>query len=71
MRRLPPGPTWTLTKLMLGLGPGYVPTVVQEALVRAALGHLGLLLLLDLGALRLDLTGTSEGSVDFTHVAKR
>lgn len=56
---------------MLGLGLGYVPTVVQEALVRAALGHLGLLLLLDLGALRLDLTGTSEGSVDFTHVAKR
>ena len=42
----------------------YTPAVVQDALLRAALGHLLLLLLLDLGGLRLDLTGTGKGSVN-------
>ena len=47
----------------------YIPTVVKNTLLRAALWYLGLLLLLHLGSLRLDLTGTSERSVDLTHIA--
>ena len=39
--------------------------------MRAALWRLGLLLLLDLGGLRLDLTSTRERSVDLTHIAAR
>lgn len=45
-----------------------LPSGVQETLLGAALRLLGLLLLLDLGGLRLDLTGTCEGSVNLTHV---
>lgn len=45
-----------------------LPSGVQETLLGTALGLLGLLLLLDLGGLRLDLTGTREGSVNLTHV---
>lgn len=41
---------------------------VCETLLRAALRDLLLLLLLDLGGLRLDLTGTRERTVDLTHV---
>jgi hypothetical protein len=44
-----------------------VTAVVLEALEGATAGLLGLLLLGDLGGLVLDLTGTSEGSVDLTH----
>jgi len=40
---------------------------VQDPLLGTALGLLRLLLRLDLGGLRLDFTGTSEGSVDFAH----
>lgn len=47
----------------------YIPTVVKNTLLRAALWYLGLLLLLHLGSLRLDLTGTSERAVDLTHLA--
>ena len=39
--------------------------VVKEALVGAATGLLLLVGRLDLGGLRLDLTGTCEGTVDF------
>jgi hypothetical protein len=39
--------------------------VVKEALVGSATGLLLLVGLLDLGGLRLDLTGTCEGTVDF------
>ena len=41
---------------------------VRDSLLCAALGGLLLLLGLNLGSLRLDLTGTSEGTVDLTHV---
>lgn len=37
-------------------------------LLRSSLRSLGLLLLLDLGGLRLDFTGTSQGTVDLTHL---
>ena len=40
---------------------------VCDSLLRAALGGLLLLLLLDLGGLRLDLSGTCQRSVDLTH----
>ena len=40
---------------------------VCEPLLCAALGDLLLLLLLDLGGLRLDLAGTGEGSVNLAH----
>lgn len=45
----------------------YSPSVVLEALLGTAGGLLGLLLLVELRSLRLDLTGTSEGSVDLSH----
>lgn len=48
-----------------------LPSGVQKTLLGTALGLLGLLLLLDLGGLRLDLTGTCEGSVNLTHVGLR
>lgn len=67
MRRLPPGVVTALTKLRVSFK--YIPTVVEHTLVSAALGGLGLFLLFDLGRLRLDLTGTSERSVDLTHIA--
>jgi hypothetical protein len=55
--------------LSLATGEGNVDesTGVLEALESTALGDLGLLLLLDLGSLRLDLAGTGERSVNFTH----
>ena len=40
------------------------PAVVENALLGAALGDLLLLLLFDLGGLRLDLAGTGERSVN-------
>lgn len=46
----------------------YEAAGVGDALLRAALGDLLLLLLLDLGSLRLDLTGTRERTVNLTHV---
>lgn len=42
----------------------YAPTVVKNALLGTALGGLLLLLLFDLGGLRLDLTGTGERAVN-------
>ena len=42
----------------------YSPTVVEDALLCAALGGLFLLLCLDLGCLRLDFAGTRERSVN-------
>lgn len=73
MRRLPPGPAWTFTKLPMLVEmfsyAVYIPAVVQNALLSTTLRSLGLLLLLHLGSLRLDLTGTREGTVDFTHLA--
>lgn len=40
---------------------------VSESLLRTALGSLLLLLLLDLRGLRLDLSGTSQTSVNLSH----
>ena len=42
----------------------YVPTVVEHPLLSTALRHLLLLLLFDLGGLRLDLAGTGERAVN-------
>lgn len=42
-------------------------TSVKNALVSTTLGGLSLLLLLDLGGLRLNLSGTSERSVNLSH----
>jgi len=42
-------------------------TGVLHSLLGPALGLLGLLLGLNLGSLRFDLSGTSEGSVNFSH----
>ena len=41
-----------------------VPAVVEDPLLSTALGDLLLLLLFDLGGLRLDLTGTGERAVN-------
>lgn len=54
--------------MLITLCCGNLPSGVQKTLLGTALGLLGLLLLLDLGGLRLDLTGTREGSVNLTHV---
>ena len=48
-----------------------VSAVVKQALVRAPLGDLLLVLLLDLGGLAAHLTGTSQGTVNLTCDAKR
>ena len=55
--------------LPLATGHGDVDEAagVSEPLLGAALGGLLLLLGLNLGSLRLDLSGTSEGSVNLTH----
>ena len=42
----------------------YAPAVVENPLLSTALGDLLLLLLFDLGGLRLDLAGTGERSVN-------
>lgn len=56
--------------LALATGHGDVDetTGVDDPLAGTALRSLGLLLLVDLGSGGLDLTGTSEGSVDLTHI---
>ena len=42
-----------------------VPAVVEDPLLSTALGDLLLLLLFDLGGLRLDLAGTGERAVNY------
>lgn len=42
-----------------------IPAVVENALLSTALGDLLLLLLIDLGGLRLDFAGTGERSVNY------
>ena len=46
----------------------YAPTVVDDALLCAALGRLLLLLLFDLRGLRLDLTGARKRTVNYTSI---
>jgi hypothetical protein len=68
--RLPPGSVVTFTNLQtsqLEIQSGwkrYKPAVVQDTLLRTALGGFLLLLLVNLWCLRLDLTGTRERSVN-------
>lgn len=69
--RLPPGSVVTFTNLQNEFslryeanGKRYEPAVVQDALLRTALGRFLLLLLVNLWCLRLDLTGTRERSVN-------
>ena len=70
--RLPPGSVVTLTKLYttsenqsIHITRYYLPTVVEHPLLSTALRHLLLLLLFDLGGLRLDLAGTGERAVNY------
>ena len=73
--RSPLGRSVTFTKLLIPVSiPSlqssdfhYSPTVVQNALLSTALGGLLLLLLVDLGGLRLDLTGTGKRTVNYAN----
>jgi len=56
--------------LATGHGDVHETASVLDSLLCAALGGLLLLLRLNLGSLRLDLTGTSEGTVNLTHVVE-
>ena len=76
MRRLPPGAVVTFTKLKRSsqqcifpeneYGPlkSCIPAIVEDALLCPAFGSLLLLLLVDLGGLRLHFARTSERSVN-------
>ena len=54
--------------LATGHGDVHETAGVSDSLLRAALWSLLLLLLLNLWSLRLDLSGTSEGTVNLSHV---
>lgn len=54
--------------LATGEGDVHETASVRESLLGTALGGLGLLLLLNLGGLRLDLASTGERSVNLTHL---
>lgn len=74
--RLPPGRVVTFTKLyewhehksieiVLDIPEENAPAIVDDALLSTSLWCLLLLLLFDLGGLRLDFAGTGEGSVNW------